>query len=121
MGPARRVCATAISVFHVLLARESRGIDVKKVCRTYRELGVRLRIKTPKRRVKVKLPDDRAVAVGPNDVWAMDLIHDELATDKKLRILTVVDTFSRYVSVLDARFSYRSEDDVATLDRACRR
>ena len=32
-----------------------------------------------------------------------------------------MDTFSRYVPVLDARFSYRGEDVVATLDQACRR
>jgi putative transposase len=51
----------------------------------------------------------------------MDFVHDQLATGKKLRILTVVDTFSRYVPVLDARFSYRGEDVVATLDRVCRR
>ena len=30
-----------------------------------------------------------------------------------------MDTFSRYVPVLDARFSYRGEDVVATLDRVC--
>lgn len=34
-------------------------------------------------------------AVGPNDVWAMDFVHDQLATGKKLRVLTVIDTFSR--------------------------
>lgn len=39
---------------------------------------------------------------------------------KKLRVLTVVDTFSRYVPVLDAKFIYRGEDVVATLDRVCR-
>lgn len=61
---------------------------------------MQLRNKTPKRRVKAKLRDDRAEAVGPNDVWAMDFVHDQLATDKKLRIPTVVDTFSRYVPVL---------------------
>jgi putative transposase len=49
----------------------------------------------------------------------MDFVHDQLATGKKLRVLTVVDTFSRYVPVLDARFSYRGEDVVATLDRVC--
>ena len=43
-----------------------------------------------------------------------------MATGKKLRVLTVVDTFSRYVPVLDAKFSYRGEDVVATLDRICR-
>lgn len=51
---------------------------------------------------------------------AMDFVHDQLATDKKLRVLTVVDTFSRYVPVLDVRYSYRGEDVVATLDRVCR-
>jgi putative transposase len=74
---------------HVLLDRIGWGINVKKVYRIYRELGMQLRYKTPKRRVKAKLRDDRAVAVGPNDVWAMDFVHDQLATGKKLRVLTV--------------------------------
>lgn len=60
-------------------------------------------------------------AVNPNNVWAMDFVHDQLATGRKIRILTVVDTFSRYVPVLDARFSYKGEDVVATLDRICRK
>lgn len=72
-----------------------------------------LRNKAPKRRVKAKLREDRAEAVGPNDVWAMDFVHDQLATRRKLRILTVVDTFLRYVPVLDARYTYRGEDVVA--------
>ena len=48
-------------------------------------------------------------------------MHDQLATGNKIRVLTVVDTFSRYVPVLDARLSYRGEDVVATLDRVCRK
>jgi len=47
--------------------------------------------------------------------------HDQLGTRRKLRVLPVVDTFSRYVPVLDARYSYRGEDVVATLDRVCRK
>ena len=35
-------------------------------------------------------------------------------------MLTVLDTFSRYVPALDPRFSYRGEDVVATLERVCR-
>ncbi len=49
----------------------------------------------------------------------MDFVHDQLATGRKLRVLTIVDTFSRFSPVLDARFSYRGEDVVATLDRVC--
>ena len=120
----REICETRVRYgyrrVHVLLDREGWGINVKKVYRIYKELGMQLRHKTPKRRVKAKLRDDRTVAVGPNDVWAMDFVHDQLATGKKLRVLTVVDTFSRYVPVLDVRYSYRGEDVVATLDRVCR-
>ena len=49
----------------------------------------------------------------------MDLVHDQLATGRKIRIRTVVDTFSRCSPVLDARFSYRGEDVVQTLGLTC--
>lgn len=105
---------------HVLLEREGWGTNIKRTYQIYRDLGLQLRNKTPKRRVKAKLREDRQMAVGLNDVWAMDSVHDELATGKKLRVLTVVDTFSRYVPVLDPRHSYRGEDVVQTLERVCR-
>lgn len=92
---------------------------MKKTRRIYNELGLQLRNKHPKRRVKAKLREDRSEAVGPNDVWAMDFVHDQLATGRKIRVLTIIDTFSRYVPVLDPRFSYRGQDVVATLDRVC--
>jgi putative transposase len=47
-------------------------------------LGLQLRNKTPKRRVKVKLREDHAPAIRTNDVWAMDFVHDQLATGQKL-------------------------------------
>ena len=40
---------------------------------------------------------------------------------RSIRVLTVVDTFSRYAPVLDARFRYPDEDVVATLERVCSR
>ena len=46
----------------------------------------------------------------------MDFVNDQLATGRKLRILTVVDTFSRFSPVIDAQFSYRGEEVVVTLD-----
>ena len=77
--------------------------------------------KTPKRRVKAKLREDRCEATGPDETWAMDFVHDQLATGRKIRILTVVDTFTRYSPVIDPRFTYRSENVVEALDRACAR
>ena len=42
-----------------------------------------------------------------------------MTTGRKIRVLTVVDTFSRFSPVLDPRFSYRGEDVVQTLEATC--
>jgi len=42
-----------------------------------------------------------------------------LAAGQKIRVLTVVNTFSRYSPAIDPRFSYRAEDVVASLERVC--
>ena len=120
----KTICGTHVRygyrrVYHIL-RREGWVVNAKKVYRLYREFGLQLRNKTPKWRVKAKLREDRATAVRPNDVWAMDVVHDQLATGPKLRILTVVDTFSRFSPVIDARYSCRGEQVVATLEGACR-
>jgi putative transposase len=98
------------------LVSEGWGVKVTKVYRIYKALGMQLRHKTPKRRVKAKLRDGRAVAVRPNDVWAIYFVLDQLANGKKLRVLTAINTFSRCVPLLDVRYSYRGEEVVATLD-----
>lgn len=96
-------------------------INQKKTYRIYSELGMPLRNKTPKRRVKAKLRDDRRQAVEPNETWAMDCVHDHLATGRKIRALTVADTFSRFSPVIDPRFNHRAENVVDTLQVACAR
>ena len=46
---------------HVLLRREGWNVNPKKIYRLYKELGLQLRNKTPKR-VKAKLREDRVIA-----------------------------------------------------------
>jgi putative transposase len=94
-------------------------INIKRTRRIYSELGLQLRAKSPKRRVKAKLREDRCPASRPNETWAMDFVHDQLALGNKLRVLTVVDIFSKFSPVVDPRFSYRAEDVVMTLERTC--
>ncbi len=69
--------------------------------------------------MKAKLRDDRTEATRAHETWAMDFVHDQLATGTKLRILTIVDLYSRFSPVIDPRLSYRCEDVVATLERVC--
>lgn len=105
---------------HVLLRREGWAVNKKRVYRLYREESLQLRNKTPKRRVKAALRADRAPPSRSNEVWAMDFVHDQLETGRKVRILTVVDAFSRFSPAIDARFTYRGEDVVRTLDETCK-
>jgi putative transposase len=119
----KAICETRVRYGYrrvqVLLRREGWAVNHKRTHRIYNELGLQLRNKTPKRRVKAKLRDDRCDATRPNETWAMDFVHDQLATGRKLRVLTIVDTFSRFSPVIDPRFSYRAEDVVQTLEQAC--
>ena len=119
----KEICQTRVRYgyrrIHVMLQRDGWKVNQKKVRRIYNELGLQLRNKTPKRRVKAKLRDDRQEAVQPNETWAMDFVHDQLATGKKIGVLTVVDTFSRFSPILDPRFSYRGEDVVQSLEKTC--
>ena len=119
----KEICATRVRYgyrrVHVLLLREGWRVNHKLTYRIYRNLGLQLRNKTPKRRVKAKLRADRRPATEPNETWAMDFLHDQLATGQKIRVLTVVDTFSRFSPALDARMSYRGENVVQTLERVC--
>ena len=74
--------------------------------RLYREMGLELRNKTPKRCVKAKLRSDRCISTRSNESWAMDFVHDQLATGRKLRVLTIVDTFSRFSPAVEPRFTF---------------
>ena len=120
----KEICQTRVRYgyrrVHVMLRREGWVINEKKTRRVYNEMGMQLRNKTPRRRVKAALRADRTPPSRSNEVWAMDFVHDQLAMGTKLRILTVIDTFSRYAPVVDPRLAYRGADVVATLERVCK-
>ena len=78
------ICATRVRYgyrrVHVLLQREGWAISHKRTHRICDELGLQLRSKSPKRRVKAKLREDRVPATAANETWAMDFVHDQLVT-----------------------------------------
>lgn len=74
----------------------------------------------PKCRVKAKLREGRTEARQVNETWAMDFVHDQPATGRKMRVLTIVNTFPRFSPAIDARFSYREQNIVQTLEHVCK-
>ena len=60
---------------HVLLRRDGWLVNPKRIYRLYKELGLQLRNKVPRRRVKAKLREGRTPATRSNETWAMDFVH----------------------------------------------
>ena len=101
---------------HALLERRGYEVNVKRVYRLYLEEGLSVRRKKRKRLVR-----DRAIEArltGPNQEWAMDFVVDGLATGRMVRILSVVDAYTRECVALKADFSLGSGRVTRVLERA---
>ncbi len=101
---------------HILLRREGWRVNAKRVYRLYREEGLSLRLKRPKKRVSVPRvappPAER-----PNERWSIDFLRDSLADGRPFRVFTVVDNVSRVSPAIVADFSLKGATIVAVLDR----
>jgi putative transposase len=77
-----------------LLKREGTHVNLKRVHRLCREHGLLLKQRRRRKRlgIGVGMP---CRAERPNHVWAYDFVEDRTETGRKLRILTVVDEFTR--------------------------
>ncbi len=95
---------------HVLLRREGWPVNAKRVYRRYVEEGLGLRRKKPKRRRAAVARATRTKVVRPNQRWAMDFMHDELLNGRRMRVLTVIDVFTRECLALEARRRFRGTD-----------
>jgi putative transposase len=103
---------------HILLKREGWEVNRKRVLRLYREKGLQMKRKRPKRRVSAKIREASAPAIQTNDCWSMDFVSDQLFTGQKLRILTIVDNFSRLSPTIGVDFSFKAVDVIDKLEEA---
>lgn len=95
---------------HVMLRREGHMDNVKRVYRLYREEGLSLRLKRPRRNKAAKLRQPKQLAQAVNEIWSMDFVADALFDGHKLRMLTVVDLFTRECLAIDVGQSLKGED-----------
>jgi len=104
---------------HVMLRREGHQDNVKRVYRLYREEGLSLRLKRPRRNRAAKLRQPKQLAWAINEIWSMDFVADALFDGRKLRMLTVVDCYTRECLAIDVGQSLKGEDVVDSLNRIC--
>jgi len=103
----------------VLLRREGWRVNAKRVYRLYCEEGLTVRTKT---RSKAALRQRRPLATArmPNERWSMDFVHERLVDGRWVRILTVVDQFTRECVLLAAAGRFRGESVGEALEAALR-
>jgi len=80
---------------HILLQREGWRVNHKRVYRLYKQEGLMMRPKKPRRHVTACRRMERLVATVPNEGWSMDFMSDELCNGQRIRLLTLVDNFTR--------------------------
>lgn len=78
----------------IMLAREGLVMNHKKLLRLYREENLRVRRRRGRRRAMgTRAP--MTLPQGPNQRWSLDFVSDTLVCSRRIRILAVVDDFTR--------------------------
>jgi len=104
---------------HAVLRRDGYAVNRKKIQRLWREEGLRV---PPKRRKRQRLgvsttSADRLRAERPDHVWALDYQFDVTATGRVIKILHVVDEFTRESLADLVDHSIDADATVACLDK----
>ena len=99
-----------------LLRREGWKVNKKRVQRLYVEEKLSLRLKRRKKQasaVRVPLP----TPTGPNQVWSIDFVWDWLRIGRRLKMLTIVDDFTRECLAIEVAFGLNGKAVTQILDR----
>jgi len=100
----------------VLLRREGVVVNHKRVERVYREEGLSVRKRKRKRAVSVaRTPLLRPAR--PNEAWGLDFVSDAIWSGRKLRMLTVVDLYTREALAIEVDTSLSGVRVARVLDR----
>ena len=91
---------------HVLLRRSGEAVNHKRVHRVYREAGLSIRRK--KRKHCVRSGQPLRVCSAANQEWALDFVHDAVESGRTIRVLSVVDAYTRECLALEVDTSFAS-------------
>jgi putative transposase len=102
---------------HILLKREGWNLGRNVVYRLYREEGLVLRAKRPRRRKMAAHRQTRRQPSRVNEVWSMDFVHDQLSDGRKIRMLTMIDVYTREALAIEVGERLRGGDVALVLNR----
>jgi putative transposase len=101
---------------HVLLRRAGIRVNHKGVARLYREEGLAVRRRARKTFARIRRGRPPAPQRA-NEQWALDFVEDALASGRKIRLLSVIDVFTREALALEIDTSLPGRAVVRVLAR----
>lgn len=102
-----------------LLKAEGLRVNHKRVARIWRREGLKVPAKH-KKRGRLWLNDGSCIRLRPmhrNHVWAYDFVADRTRDGRKIRMLTVIDEFTRECLAIEVKRRLNSQDVLAVLAR----
>jgi putative transposase len=104
---------------HVRLGELGHSVNRKRVQRLWREEGLRVPARRRKRQRlgESTVPADRLRAERPDHVWALDFQFDQTADGRVLKLLNIVDEFTREALAIHVARRIDADQTVAVLDR----
>lgn len=102
---------------HVLLRREGHVINHKRTYRLYREANLKVRRRRRRRSIEVER-QSLQLPSGANEVWSADFVMDALSNGRRLKILTVVDDFTKEAVTIEPSHSLTGNDVGEALERS---
>ena len=93
----------------VLLKREGWAVNAKRIYRLYTEEGLIVRTQKRKQRAQ-RQRIAQGLAARPNQRWSMDFVVQRLADGRWVRVLTVVDQFTRECLTLLRRYFFERRE-----------
>jgi len=91
----------------IFLKREGHVMSTDRTHRLWRQAGLQVPRRRPRRRAAVSRPRPLPAA-GANHVWAYDFVFDTCANGQTLKCLTVVDEWTRECLAIDVAGGIRS-------------
>jgi putative transposase len=102
-----------------VLRREGLVVNHKRVARLYREEGLAVRRRSRKR-IGGTGRGRPASPTRPDEQWGLDFVADALATGRRIRLLNVLDLFTREALAIEVDVSLPGTRVVAVLERVAR-
>src|SRR6202049_4871303 len=99
---------------HVLLRRSGEEVNHKRVHRVYREAGLSIRRKKRKHCARTGQPLRACTAA--NQEWGLDFVHDTVQSGRSIRVLGVVDAYTRECLALEVDTSFASRRAARVLE-----